>query len=188
MAGLVDMTQPVDMARVRASDDSSYRRSLPKPSTNRNNITDAILRDTSSTDNLPAWHALTDLPPENFVPEVYHENGYIVAGSKAGRMVLATFGCCLIGAELSMEKSTTPMLMLTPWNDDGEQIEGLAKNFDVVKDWSTIDVFQPDYQAPTLEGTWEKIAGDLDSLYRWYFVSRHGWEDGIFASGTKRNW
>lgn len=177
---------PVDMKRVRNYDEGSYRRSLPKPSTNRKNINDATLRDTSSCDNLPEWHALTDHPPDAYEPEVLEPSGYAVAGSKNGRMVLFTFGCALLGSELSEEWSTSPMLMLTPWDDSGKSIKDLPKRFDVVKDWSTIAAFQEKYEAPTLEGTWELIAADLDILYRKFFISRQGWMDGLFASDAWR--
>lgn len=176
----------VDMLRVRNYNDGAYRRSLPKPSTNRKNITDATLCDTSSSDNLPEWHALTDHPGDTYEPETLEPSGYAVAGSKDGRMVLFTFGCALVGDEFSVEWSTSPMLMLTPWDDSGKSIKDLSKRFDVVRDWSTIDEFQDKYKAPTLEGTWELIVADLDILYRKFFISRHGWMDGLFASDAWR--
>jgi len=99
------MTKYVSMERVRKHDDGAYRRSLPKPSDNRQNINDAALRDTSSCDNQPEWHALDfpDHPDNAYAPEDFEKSGYAVAGSKDGRIVLFTFGCCLLGSELTEE-------------------------------------------------------------------------------------
>ena len=79
------------------------------------------------------------------------------------------------------------MLMLTPWDDSGDNIKDLPKRFDVVKDWSTVDEFQPEYKATTLVGTWEKIAADLDILYKKFFACRQGWTDVLFASRVWRS-
>jgi hypothetical protein len=69
------------------------------------------------------------------------EAEYSVAGSKDGRMVLFTFGCALLGSDLQEKWSTPPMLMITPWSYNGENIKNLPKRFDIVRDQPSVDEF-----------------------------------------------
>jgi len=177
------MSTPTNMTRVRQPRDVEYRRSLPLPSDNRPAIDSAYLTRQRSEQDKPHWHASTEHQTAPS-PEELWECGYVVAGVKDGRMVLATFGCALLDERLVESWSTSPMLMITPWDVDGQAFqEHMAKRFDVVRDWSSV-LFEPHYgndedSASPIE-SWDLIAAALDRLCRLFFRRASGWTDYIF--------
>lgn len=65
-------------------------------------------------------------------------------------MVLFTSGCALLRSDLQESWSFNPMLMLTPWDDNGDSIKDLPKRFNIVRDWSSVDEFQSEFVADTM--------------------------------------
>jgi hypothetical protein len=137
------MSTPTNMARVRQSGDVEYRRCLPLLSDDRSAIDLAYLTRQRSEQDKPHWHASTEHQTA-FSFEELHQSGYVVAGVKDGHMILATFGCALLDERLVESWSTSPMLMITLWDVDGQPFQGdMAKRFDVVCDWPSV-LFEPD--------------------------------------------